>query len=1178
MSRYRSLNLRQCPYVFAALALASLTRIDGRTGGVDDPRRLASTAIFEQNVGQFAGDIKFAASGQSRRPVAVTERGGLQVLVASDTNARSAARIDIDPVDSRPAPAIQAVDALPFKVHRFHGSNPALWKQNIPTSSRVRVEELYTGIDLEYYGTEREIEYDFILSPGANPDLIRLNIAGAEVRRDEYGGLIYRTPAGDLRQRPAVAYQYVAGERRLVPAEYRIAGAAIGFSLGEYDRSLPLVIDPILVVSTFRGGSRADSGRAVAFGSDGLYVAGIADRGFVDAGNVDHSDLDTFVAKYSIDGRTLNFVTYYGGSQAGPALEKTDEPVAIAVDLDGMMYVAGNTRTIDLPIAGSAMQTTLSNMTSGFLFRLSADGSSLLLSTYLGAGPQQRPVVTDMALAGDLYLVGQSSLGGVSVPAGPGDGWLLRMTRGGVPVAGRRVGGEPAAVAVASNGAVIVAGTEGWATPGAFQTTHGNSTCSDSFRTSRACRDANVARFSAESFTLEWATFLRETMVQPSHAEEKIGDVAIDVTGAVYVSGWTLSASFPITPGAYQPACGFCNPNTPTTGSAGTGFVTKLNSTGSALEFSTFLGASSDSSQSTLVVDRAGHVFVAGTGIVPAVGPPMPGASTGTAFVVQLNATGTSALYSSRFGGTSGFDVPRGLALSPFGSVAITGATQSSDFPEVDAVQPTYGGAGDGFVSLISVPRIVTVLESPVHGGTTRASAMTLRGFAADTRAVGNSGIDGVHLYAYPNGGGTPLFLGLAMTSESRPDVAAALGADFAMSGFSLTTTLAPGDYLFVAYAHSDVTGTFGDPAKAGARALAGAQLDLLTPTPGPSNQGFEVSGTAVDLSAPSGTGIDTVHVWAYPNPGSGAPARFLGVANYGEPRPELDVAYGARFRNSGFSLDATLEPGLWLVVAYGRSTVSQTFSVHDTVAITVAASQPEIHFEAPLGPVVYSGFQINGWARDARSLSGGGFDAIHAWAYPNPGSGAAPVFLGATTTAHGRPDVANTHGLQFLLTGFVIRTAPLTAGTYLVVVFARSTVSGRFEVNQSRMLEVRVATEAVLQLETPTNGSVVGPLIGATGYAFDPRSVGHLGVDGVHVWLYPNWGSGQAPVFVGLAFQGLDAPDIGSMFGLNFSKTRFGLSINLPGGAGSQHLIAVFAHSIVTGEYTVRTAIVTRQ
>ena len=1134
---------------------------------VEAPR---STAIFEQNVGQFDAGVRYAALSSRGHGVAITEHGGLRLAVRGAGERKDAtARIDITPRGGHPS-RVQSLESLSTKVHRFIGSDPAKWQRNIPTAGRVRVPQVYDGVDLEYYGTEREIEYDFIVAPHADPSVIALHVDGATVRRDQSGDLILETPAGDVRQRAPVAYQDIDGERRTVPVTYRVSGSEVGFDVGDYDRARPLVVDPILVVSTFYGTGFYEYGVAVSHGPDGLYVAGSVTR-------LTAAHEDAFVAKYSVDGRTLEFVTYYGGDRPeAPPMNATETPAAIAVDHDGVIYVAGNTGSENLPIAGSAVQTTLLSPLDGFLFRLSPDGSSLLLSTYLGSTGLD--ALVDMVLGEDIYIAGvaYTEFNGFPIPmaSGPGPGWLVRLTREGTPIAARRVDSVPRAIAVGDDGAVIVAGVGGSATPGAFQTTPGDSFCFAG-RNSRPCADGNVARFRPD-LSLEWATFLREASPQTNYAQDVIDDVAIDHSGAVYVVGQTSSATFPVTPGAYQATCGFC-------GQIGTGnaFVTKLNATGSGLVFSTFLGGTREAYARSVAVDRSGDVFVTGFtrgSDFPAVGPQLPAAAPPAdappnAFVTLLNAAGTSAIYSSRFGGSSG-EMGYGLALSRFGTVTITGWTGSADFPVVDAVQPTLGGGLDAFVSIISVPRVVTRLESPIDGETTRAASVTLRGFAADTRAVGGAGIDGVHVYAYPSAGGPPTFLGLATYGESRPDVADALGDDFVATGFSLTTTLSPDEYLFVAYAHSSVTGEFGYPASARVRAVAGAQLDLQTPPPGDSNQSVTVSGTAVDLSAPTGTGIDTIHVWAYPNPGSGTAPRFLGVAEYGLERPELELAYGARFRNAGFSLETRLDPGPWLVVAYGHSTVSQTFSVYKTVAINVRAGQSEIHFETPTGPVVYSGFQINGWARDANALVGGGWDAVHVWAYPNPGSGTPPVFLGANTTPYGRLDIAATHGAQALMSGFALRTAPLPAGNYLVVLFARSTVTRQFDAQTSRLLEVREATEPVMQLDSPVNGATVGHLFGVSGYAFDPRAATGNGVDGIHVWLYPNWGSGAPPQFLGLAAYTWDSPQVGTSFGLNFSKTAFNMPVEVASGT---HLIAVFAHSSVTGQFAVKTAFVTR-
>jgi hypothetical protein len=282
------------------------------------PQMSTSSAVFEQNVGQFRSDVRFATVGAGRPSVAITARDGLQIGVAgTGAETGGSARIDIAPVDGSPTPTIAATEQLPAKVHRFVGSDPSEWRRNISTAARVRVSQLYDGIDLEYYGTERDIEYDFIVAPGADPGVIGLRVAGADVRRDESGGLILATPGGDVHQRRPIAYQDVAGGRRDVPVEYRVSDSVVTFDIGDYDRARPLVIDPILVVSTFLGGPHSDSGRAVTFGTDGLFVAGTADRGTL-SGQVFTSQVDTFVAKYSIDGRTLQFITYYAGLRLCP--------------------------------------------------------------------------------------------------------------------------------------------------------------------------------------------------------------------------------------------------------------------------------------------------------------------------------------------------------------------------------------------------------------------------------------------------------------------------------------------------------------------------------------------------------------------------------------------------------------------------------------------------------------------------------------------------------------------------------------------------------------------------------------------------------------------------------------------------------------------------------------------
>src|SRR4051812_11743906 len=209
--------------------------------------------------------------------------------------------------------------------------------------------------------------------------------------------------------------------------------------------------------------------------------------------------------------------------------------------------------------------------------------------------------------------------------------------------------------------------------------------------------------------------------------------------------------------------------------------------------------------------------------------------------------------------------------------------------------------------------------------------------------------------------------------------------------------------------------------------------IRIQSPAPGQVSGTFMIQGYAVDLSAPSGPGIDTVHVWAYPAAG---PPFFVGVASYGELRTDVGDAFGPQFAESGFSLSATLPPGTYVLAAAGRSTVSGTFAAVATVTVTVPVPRTEVHVDVPTRTVL-SAFTVGGWAIDPSASSGTGIDAVHVWAFP--ASGGSPTFLGATTTFFDRPDVAAARGARFLMSGFNVSTNPLPAGDYQVNAYARS-------------------------------------------------------------------------------------------------------------------------------------------
>jgi hypothetical protein len=208
-------------------------------------------------------------------------------------------------------------------------------------------------------------------------------------------------------------------------------------------------------------------------------------------------------------------------------------------------------------------------------------------------------------------------------------------------------------------------------------------------------------------------------------------------------------------------------------------------------------------------------------------------------------------------------------------------------------------------------------------------------------------------------------------------------------------------------------------------------------------NQTFTLGGWAVDTGAPTGTGVSAIHVWAYPNPGSGASPFFIGAPTYGGARPDVGAWLGGQFTNSGYGMFVTLQPGTYQLAVHALSTVTNTFNQVQTVTVTVAASNPAIAVDQPApSAVVGSQFWVTGWAIDLGSPSGPGIDQVNVVVYPN-GDWNSPIVIGPATYGHARTDVGAYYGAQFTNSGYARLVSGLSPGTYMIVVWTHSTVSG---------------------------------------------------------------------------------------------------------------------------------------
>jgi hypothetical protein len=655
---------------------------------------------FERNVGQTDGSVAFF-SRVGDATVYLTRAGA--VLSMPSVSGDSVLRLEVSGAD--PTAAIEGTGELAGKSNYFLGNDPDLWYSEVPHFSRVRYSGVYPGIDLEFYGSDGLLEYDFVVQPEADPGRIAVAFSGAEnLRLDAAGNLVVRAGEREIVQRVPVIYQEVDGERQPVSGAYVIgADSTVRFRLESYDRGELLVIDPVVEFATYLGGSSLDRTYDMAVDSSGnIFVVGhtgSSDFPTVDAidGTVAHF-ADVFVSKFSPDGSTLLFSTYIGGSD-------NDQGEGIALDGVGDVYVGGTTRSTDFPMNPSISICFLNpdkcgfqrvhggGTFDGFLLKLSNDGSSMPVSTYLGGSGDEN--VHDIALdhdgVGYVHAVGrttstdfptvgavQPTHGGSSYP----DGFLSITTLGLNGLSSSTyLGGSlwDVAFGVATNSVdspVVVGQT--WSTDfptqNPLQAPHGSS--ADAFVT---VYDNSISAYTG-------STFLASSMLDTAKG------VAIDGSDNIYAVGQTQASDFPTTAGAFQ-----------TTGTSDA-FVTKLNSTASALVYSTRLGGSGIDHAMSVAVDDAGAAYVTGqtkSSDFPthAAVQPVYGGGPSDAFMTKLDSTGSSTPYSTFIGsGWNENTFYAAIALGGIDEVYVAGSTFQSDFPTKAAFQPSYGGGEDAFL------------------------------------------------------------------------------------------------------------------------------------------------------------------------------------------------------------------------------------------------------------------------------------------------------------------------------------------------------------------------------------------------------------------------------------------------------------------------------------------------
>ncbi|HEX8456544.1 MAG TPA: SBBP repeat-containing protein [Pyrinomonadaceae bacterium] len=325
----------------------------------------------------------------------------------TDDAAKTRAVLRISLPGANPKARVAGETRLEGKANYFIGSEPGQWRTDVSMFAKVRYQEVYPGVDLIYYGNQRQLEYDFVVAPHADPQRINLRFEGArEVYTDAEGNLVLRVEGGEVRQHKPIVYQLVAGERREVFGRYVVAPGRVGFELGAYDRSEPLIIDPVLSYASFLGGDGNDQALGVALDAAGnTYITGQTESsnfpGPSPLQSAKGAVTDAYVLKLNPSGTALVYATYLGGNGS-------DTGQAIAVDTAGNAYVTGLTGSGSFPRTFGTLQESSAGGIDGFVTKLNPAGNGLVYSSFLGGASFDQGYGIAVDAAGKAYVTGRT--------------------------------------------------------------------------------------------------------------------------------------------------------------------------------------------------------------------------------------------------------------------------------------------------------------------------------------------------------------------------------------------------------------------------------------------------------------------------------------------------------------------------------------------------------------------------------------------------------------------------------------------------------------------------------------------------------------------------------------------------------------------------------------------------
>jgi hypothetical protein len=663
-------------------------------------QRGAGEAIFftQEGIGFSLrrGEAQARIAGAPARPG--SERFLAKKRQAIAAHQPSPALVQLTPVGMQPQVKIAPADPQEARFNYFLGNDPKKWQTDVPSYGAVVYREAYPGIDLKFYGAARQLEYDIIVRPGADPDLVKFHYAGIKsLTVTPTGDLAIKLPdGGELLQKKPVVYQEIAGVRVAREGKFRVgpetAGHVYSFEVAAYDRTAPLVIDPVLVYSTYLGGSGYDQGSAIAVDGQGCaYVTGlVASPNLGTAGALKPNltgDNDAFVAKLNAAGNALVFFTYLGGSAS-------EYGQGICVGSDGI-YVTGTTYSSDFPLHNALPAIGSQNQKLGewtaFVTQLAASGDSLVYSTYLGGQIREEGAAITVDGAGNAYIAGYTNSSDFPT------------------------------------------------TTGAYQNAIGGDR--DAFLTKLS--PAKIHVISLQPLVLATYPDLLISTFFGGSGWDQAKAIALDDSGKIYIAGDTQSPNFP----TLLPYSGYND---------WPAYVACFDPSGS-LYFSTCLGSSAEAN--SVAVDRFGGIYVAG--YTAATDFPVLNAFQGSlkgggsdAFVTKLNPPvfvkpfpdlpgawlPVSLAYSTYLGGAESIENVYGIAVDSQGCASVVGNTYSSDFPTRNPWQAQKTGDSDAFVTKLAADGRSLVYSTFLGGGeydTGRSIALDASGNAYITGYAG---------------------------------------------------------------------------------------------------------------------------------------------------------------------------------------------------------------------------------------------------------------------------------------------------------------------------------------------------------------------------------------------------------------------------------------------------------